>query len=153
MRRRQQIKQVVFSGYADPEESLLGSIAGDGSSPNISRCKFDCAAANQTLDQLGYKKGPDGIRVAPATTGKYAEPAHKMQYQIMVPNSLDFNGDREFSIVQEGFANAGVKVTEQSGGDSSAAYAIETDDKCDPRPTRTGYSKFDIALWDWVALA
>ena len=50
----------------------------------------------------------------------------------MVPNSLDFNGDRAFSIVQEGFANAGVKVTEQSGGDSSAAYAIETDDKCDP---------------------
>ena len=60
--------------------------------------------ANQILDQLGYKKGSDGIRVAPATTGKYAEPAHKMEYQVMVPNSLDFNGDRTFSIVQEGFA-------------------------------------------------
>jgi ABC-type transport system substrate-binding protein len=73
-----------------------------------------------------------------------------MQYQVMVPNSLDFNGDRTFSIVQEGFKNAGVDVTEQSGGDSSAAYAIETDDQCDPK-TNTGYSKFDIALWDWVA--
>ena len=96
------------------------------------------------LDPLGYKKGPDGIRVVPATTGKYAEPAHKMEYQVMVPNSLDFNGDRTFPIVQEGFKNVGVEVTEQSGGDSSAAYAIETDDQCDPK-TNTGYSKFDFA--------
>ena len=70
--------------------------------------------------------------MAPATTGQYAQPAHKMEYQIMVPTSVDFNGDREFSIIQEGLANAGVKVTEQSGGDSTAAYAIETGDKCDP---------------------
>jgi len=126
---RQQIIQVVFSGYADLAESLLGNIAGPWRNPDIQPLEFDCAKGNQILDQLGYKKGPDGIRVAPATSGKYAEPAHKMEYQVMIPNSLDFNGDREFSIVQEGFRNAGVKVTEQSGGDSSAAYAIETDDK------------------------
>jgi peptide/nickel transport system substrate-binding protein len=147
---REQIIQVVFSGYADPVESLLGNIAKPWQDPSIQPLKLDCAAANQTLDDLGYTKGADGIRVAPATTGEFAEPAHKMQYQVMVPNSLDFNGDREFSIIQEGFANAGVKLTEQSGGDSSAAYAIETDDKCDPK-TNTGYSKFDLALWDWVA--
>ena len=147
---RQQIIQVVFSGYADLAESLLGNIAKPWQSTDYQPLKFDCAQGNQMLDQLGYKKGSDGTRVAPATTGKYAEPAHKMEYQIMVPNSVDFNGDRAFSIVQEGFANAGVKVTEQSGGDSSAAYAIETDDNCDPA-TNTGYSKFDIALWDWVA--
>jgi peptide/nickel transport system substrate-binding protein len=147
---RQQIIQVVFSGYADLAESLLGNIAGDWRNPDIQPLQYDCDTANQTLDQLGYKKGADGIRVAPATTGKYAEPAHKMEYQIMAPNSLDFNGDREFSIVQQGFQQAGVKLTLQSGGDSSAAYAIETDDKCDPA-TNTGYSKFDMALWDWVA--
>ena len=148
-----QIKDVVFNGYAEPEGSLLGAIAGDWRSPNVKPVTFNCDQANQTLDQLGYKKGADGIRVVPAATGKYAEPAHKMEYQIMVPTSLDFNGDREFSIVQEGFANAGVKVTEQSGGDATAAYAIETDDKCDPSTNPpTGYSKFDIALWDWVAV-
>jgi peptide/nickel transport system substrate-binding protein len=147
-----QIKSVVFNGYAEPEGSLLGSIAGDWRSPNVKPVTFDCSAANQTLDQLGYKKGADGIRVAPATTGQYAQPAHKMEYQIMVPTSVDFNGDREFSIIQEGLANAGVKVTEQSGGDSTAAYAIETGDKCDPSTNPpTGYDKFDIALWDWVA--
>ncbi len=148
-----QIKDVVFNGYADPEGSLLGSIAGDWRSPDVKPVEFNCDQANQTLDSLGYKKGSDGIRVVPATTGKDAEPAHKMEYQIMVPTSLDFNGDREFSIIQEGFANAGVKVTEQSGGDATAAYAIETDDKCDVTTNPpTGYSKFDIALWDWVAV-
>jgi peptide/nickel transport system substrate-binding protein len=68
----------------------------------------------------------------------------------MVPNSVDFNGDREFAIVQQGFKQAGVKVTEQAGGDATAAYAIETGPKCDPK-TNTGYNSFDIALWDWVA--
>jgi peptide/nickel transport system substrate-binding protein len=101
------------------------------------------------LDQLGYKKGPDGIRIAPATTGKYAQPAHKMQYEIMQPTSLDFNGPRAFDIVKEGFAEAGVDVTLKIGGDSTAAYEIETTDHCDPK-TNSGYTGWDIAMWDWV---
>ena len=102
------------------------------------------------LDQLGYKKGADGIRVAPATTGKYAQPAHPMQYQVMVPGSLDFNGSREFSIVAGRLVEAGIKVTQQAGGDSAQAYAIETGDNCNAAKS-TGYDKFDIALWDWFS--
>ena len=113
-------------------------------------CTFNCAEGNAMLDQLGYKKGADGIRIAPATTGKYAQPAHPMQYQIMVPNSLDFNGSREFSIVQDGFMNAGVKVTLQAGGDSDAAAAIEYGNNCSAAKG-TGYDTFDIALWDWFS--
>jgi peptide/nickel transport system substrate-binding protein len=67
----------------------------------------------------------------------------------MVPGSLDFNGDRAFGIVQKGFAEAGVKVTEQSGGDSTASYAIETGNDCDAAKL-TGYDTFDLALWDWI---
>jgi hypothetical protein len=44
--------------------------------------------------------------------------------------SLDFNGDRAFTIVQRASPRP-VKVTEQSGGDSTSAYAIETGDNCD----------------------
>ena len=148
---RQQLIQVVFSGYADPDGEPARQhrrpVASTGHRAAQVRLRH---RATRCSTSSGTRRAPDGVRVAPATTGKYAEPAHKMEYQVMVPNSLDFNGDRTFSIVQEGFANAGVKVTEQSGGDSSAAYAIETDDQCDPA-TNTGYSKFDIALWDWVA--
>ena len=93
--------------------------------------------------------GADGIRVAPATTGKYAQPEHKMAYEIIVPNSLNFNGEREFDIVKEGFAAAGVDVTIKPGGDSTAAYALETGDNCDAAKS-TGYDSFDIAMWDWI---
>ena len=34
--------------------------------------------------------------MAPATTGQYAQPAHPMAYGLIVPNDLDFNGDRQF---------------------------------------------------------
>ena len=145
---RDKIIDVVFSGYATKVESLPGHIALY-ENPNLGPLEHDCDAANQTLDELGYKKGSDGIRVAPATSGKYAQQAHKMEYEIIIPGSLDFNGDRAFQIVQEGFAEAGVKVTEKPGGDSSASYALETDDDCDPKKL-TGYAKFDIAMWDWI---
>jgi peptide/nickel transport system substrate-binding protein len=145
---RDKIIDVVFSGYATKVENLVGDIA-TYANMDLGPLEFNCDAGNQMLDQLGYKKGADGIRVAPATTGQYAQPAHKMQYEIIVPNSLDFNGDREFQVVEEGFAQAGVKVTEKAGGDSSAAYALETDENCDAA-TSTGYSKFDIAMWDWI---
>ncbi len=142
---RDKIIDVVFSGYAEKVESIVGHIS-TLENPNLGPLEYDCDAGNQMLDELGYKKGPDGTRVAPAKGG---QPAHKMQYEIIIPTSLNFNGDREFQIVQEGFANAGVKVTHKSGGDSSAAYALETGDNCDAAKS-TGYDKFDIAMWDWV---
>ena len=119
---RQQIISVIYAGNATlANQSVIGPFGIAWQSPDDQKLQFNCAEGNAMLDQLGYKKGANGIRVAPATTGKYAQPAHPMQYQIMVPNSLDFNGSREFSIVQDGFAKAGVKVTLQAGGDSDAA--------------------------------
>ena len=148
---RQQIINVIYAGNATlANQSILGPFALPWQSPNDVKLQYDCAQGNATLDQLGYKKGPDGIRIAPATTGQYAQPAHPMQYQIMVPNSLDFNGNREFSIVQDGFAKAGVKVTEQAGGDSDAAAAIEFGNNCSAKKG-TGYNTYDIALWDWFS--
>jgi peptide/nickel transport system substrate-binding protein len=145
---RDKIIEVVFSGYADTVESLPGHIS-PLENPNLGPLEHDCDAANQMLDDLGYTKGPDGTRVAPATTGKNAQPEHKMSYEIIVPNSLNFNGEREFDIVKEGFAEAGVEVTIKPGGDSTAAYALETGDNCDAAKS-TGYDSFDIAMWDWI---
>ena len=145
---RDKIIEVVFNGYAEKVESLPGKISLY-ENKNLGPLEHNCAEGNAMLDQLGYKKGPDGIRIAPATTGKYAQPAHKMQYEIMQPTSLDFNGPRAFDIVKEGFAEAGVDVTLKIGGDSTAAYEIETTDHCDPK-TNSGYTGWDIAMWDWV---
>jgi peptide/nickel transport system substrate-binding protein len=148
---RQQIINVIYAGNASlANQSLLGPFARSWQSPNDVQLKYDCSAGNATLDQLGYKRGPNGIRMVPATTGKYAQPAHAMSYQIMVPNSLNFNGSRQFSIIQAGFAKAGVKVTELAGGDASAAAAIEYGNNCSAAKG-TGYDTFDIATWDWFS--
>jgi len=145
---REEIIEVVFSGYAETVESLVGHIS-PLENPNLGPLEYDCEAGNQMLDDLGYTKGPDGIRVAPATTGENAQPEHKMAYEIVTPTSADFNINRSFDIVKEGFAQAGVQVTQKVGGDSTATYAIETGDPCDPAKNQ-GYDKFDIAMWDWV---
>lgn len=146
---RERIIEVVFNGYASLVESLVGHIAGEMENPNLGPLEYDCDAGNQMLDDLGYERGSDGTRIAPATTGEYAEEAHPMEYEIITPTSTDFNVDRSFEIVQEGFAEAGVNVTQKVGGDTTASYALETDENCDGEAS-TGYATFDIAMWDWV---
>jgi peptide/nickel transport system substrate-binding protein len=142
---RDKIIEVVFNGYADKVESLPGHISLY-ENKDLGPLELDCDAGNQALDDLGYTKGADGIRVAPATKD---QPAHKMAYEIVTTTSIDFNIDRSFEIVKEGFAAAGVKVTQKVGGDSTAAYAIETTDNCDPKKS-VGYTGWDIAMWDWL---
>jgi peptide/nickel transport system substrate-binding protein len=146
---RDKMIQVVFGGYATKVESLVGHIS-PLENPNLGPLKYDCNAANKALDKLGYKRGSDGVRVAPATSGKYAQGAHPMKYEIIIPTSLDFNGTRMFEIVKEGWAKLGVTATLKVGGDATASYALETDAKCDAAKS-IGYSKFDIAMWDWIA--
>jgi peptide/nickel transport system substrate-binding protein len=146
---RERIIDVVFNGYATLVESLPGHIAGEMENPNLGPLEYDCDAGNQMLDDLGYTRGSDGTRMAPATTGENAQAEHPMEYEIVTPTSTDFNVDRSFEIVQEGFAEAGVKVTQKVGGDTTASYALETDENCDGEKS-TGYATFDIAMWDWV---
>ncbi|MCC6224268.1 MAG: ABC transporter substrate-binding protein [Thermoleophilia bacterium] len=145
---REKIIEVVFNGYATTVESLPGHIS-NLENPDLGPLVHDCAEGNRMLDELGYARGADGIRIVPATTGENAQPEHPMEYEIVTPTGVDFNIDRSFQIVQEGFAEAGVRVTQRVGGDSTATYAIQTGDDCDPA-TSTGYQGWDIAMWDWV---
>ena len=101
------------------------------------------------LDKLGYKRGAKGIRVAPRRRASTRSRRTRLAYNVITPTSTDFNVNREFQIVQEGFAAAGVKLTQQVGGDSTAAYALETGSKCDAAKS-IGYTGFDMAMWDWV---
>jgi peptide/nickel transport system substrate-binding protein len=138
---RKQIASIVYSGYAFPWANILSKESTGWLNPAIKPLPFDIAKANQILDGLGYTKGSDGIREVPATTGQYAQPAHKMVYDLMVPGDLDFNGDRQFQIVANDWAQVGVKINEFAGGDASQAYAYET---------AANYTKFDMAMWDWA---
>ncbi len=144
---RDQIIDVVFAGYASKVESIVGHIS-PLENPNLGPLEYDCAAANTALNKLGYKRGSDGIRVVPATTGANAQGEHPMSYEILTPTSTDFNVDRSFDIVKDGFARLGVKVTQKVGGDATATYAIQTGDCSGPKSKQ--YQGYDIAMWDWV---
>jgi len=139
---RNSIVKVIYAGHARPWANMLSLQSGSfWLNPAIKPLPFDIAKANQILDSLGYKMGPGNVRVVPATTGKYAQPAHPMQYDVIVPDSLDFNGDRQFQIIANDWKQIGIKLNEVAGGDSGQAYGDETAAK---------YTKFDFATWDWA---
>jgi peptide/nickel transport system substrate-binding protein len=144
---RKQIIDVVFQGHATPVSSIVGHIS-PLENPNLPVLPYNCKEGNQILDKLGYKRGSNGIRMAPATHGKYADPAHPMAYNVLTCTCNDFDINREFQIVQEGFRAAGVKLTQQVGGDVTATYALETGSKCNAAKS-VGYTGFDMAMWDW----
>ena len=144
---REQIIDVVFAGYASTVESIVGNIS-PLENPNLGPLEYDCAAANTALNKLGYERGSDGIRVVPATTGANAQGEHKMSYEILTSTSTDFNVDRSFDIVKDGFAKLGVMVTQRVGGDTTATFAIQTGDCSGPESEQ--YQGYDIAMWNWV---
>jgi peptide/nickel transport system substrate-binding protein len=137
---RQEIIDVVHNGYAKPWANLISSQSGDFVNPAVKPLPYDPDKANEILDSLGYKMR-DGVRWAPATSGKYAQPAHPMSYEMIIPGSLNFNGDRYFEIIRDNWAEVGVEIKNKPGGDTAQAYALET---------AGAYTKFDLAAWDWV---
>ena len=100
--------------------------------PNLEPEPYDIALANQILDDLGYERGSDGIRMAEG---------HKMSYEIITPDSLD-GINRAFEIVKTGLAEIGVEVTQNSLDSTTAFEEIGAPD--------WKYENFDLAMWDWV---
>jgi peptide/nickel transport system substrate-binding protein len=137
---RQEIIDVVHNGYAKPWANLISSQSGDFVNPAVKPLPYDPDKANEILDSLGYKMR-DGVRWAPATSGEFAQPAHPMSYEMIIPASLNYNGDRYFEIIRDNWAEVGVEIKNKPGGDTAQAYALET---------AGAYTKFDLAAWDWV---
>jgi peptide/nickel transport system substrate-binding protein len=139
---RSQIVNVVFSGYAKPWANIIA----DGTpaywlNPAVKPLPYDPAKAAAILTSLGYRMGPGGVRTVPATSGRYAQPAHPMSYGVILPDSLPFNGDREFQILRNAYARIGVHITEVPGGDASSTYSLITAGR---------YTKFDMSMWYWT---
>jgi peptide/nickel transport system substrate-binding protein len=64
---RQAIVDRVTGGHAQPGTGVVPPIyrSYHWEPAGTEKAKFDIAAANTALDQAGYVKGPDGVRVAP----------------------------------------------------------------------------------------
>jgi peptide/nickel transport system substrate-binding protein len=138
---REEMIEVVYGGHADPVASIVIPAAGEWVNPNLEPEAYDLDLANQILDDLGYERGSDGIRVVPATTGEFAQPEHRMSYEIITPDSLD-GINRAFEIVKTGLAEIGVEVTQNSLDSTTAFEEIGAPD--------WKYENFDLSMWDWV---
>lgn len=132
---RKKIISVVYLGAAQQPSSIIPAPAGAGwHNTTLKTPAFNIALANKTLDKLGYKKGPGGIRVA---NGK------KMSYEVIIPTDVQ-SLPRTFLIVQADFAKIGVQL-KQDSLDSTAAFNKMTG-------SNYTYQGFDLAMWDWTAL-
>jgi peptide/nickel transport system substrate-binding protein len=131
---RKQIVRVVFLGYARPASSIIPAATGAWADPSVMPESFDLALANKLLDQAGFKKGSDGIRRAGG---------HKMSYDVITPTDVP-STNRTFQILQPDFKKIGIQLRQRSLDSTAAFDAITTPDN--------KYLKFDLALWDWVAL-
>jgi len=131
---RKQIVRVVFLGYARPASSIVPAATGAWANPAVKPDSFNLALANKLLDQAGFKKGSDGIRVAGG---------HKMSYDVITPTDVP-STNRTFQILQPDFKKIGIQLRQRSLDSTAAFDAITTPDN--------RYLKFDLALWDWVGL-
>lgn len=140
---REEIAEVVYAGYADPVATLIAPNAGRWQNRDLKPEQFDPELANEIMDQAGYERGGDGVRVAPATTGKFAQPEHKLEYEILTDDSQR-GINRSFEIVRTGLDEIGVKVAQKPLDGSALFEAIGAPD--------FKYLEFDLAMWLWGGL-
>jgi peptide/nickel transport system substrate-binding protein len=129
---REEMIEVVYGGHAQPVGSIVTPAAGDWVNPSNVPEEYDLDLANQILDDLGYARGSDGIRMANG---------HRMSYEIITPDSLD-GINRAFEIVKTSLAEIGVEVTQNSLDSTTAFEEIGAPD--------WKYLNFDLSMWDWV---
>jgi peptide/nickel transport system substrate-binding protein len=129
---REEMIEVVYAGHAQPVASIVAPVAGEWMNPNLEPEAYDLDLANQILDDLGYARGSDGIRMADG---------HRMSYEIITPDSLD-GINRAFEIVKTSLAEIGVEVTQNSLDPTTAFEEIGAPD--------WKYLNFDLSMWDWV---
>lgn len=140
---REQIRDVVFQGHSEMTETLVGTLGGEFQNTELPARKHDCAAANRALDDLGYDRGSDGIRVVPAKGG---QPEHAMSYEIVSQASPgEYNVDRVAAILRKGWEQIGVKAVQKPVGDETATWTHLTGGNCDPE-TSKGYTSWDMDL-------
>jgi len=130
---RAQIVRVAWLGLAQPGDSLIAPSDGTWHNPALQPESFNLALANQLLDQAGYPKGSNGIRVADG---------HPMSYSVIFPTDENGTGDRTLQIIQSDFRQIGVQITQKTMDDDAAFAAISG-------PSNK-YLNFDMAMWDWV---
>ncbi len=129
---RDAIIRTAWLGLATAGSTIVAPVTG-WHDDSIQPLPFDPGKANQILDSLGYKKQPNGIRLANG---------HPMAYDVVFPTEENGTGDRTFQILQNDFTQIGVSIIQRKMDPTAATTAIQgTDGR---------YTDFDLAMWNWT---
>jgi peptide/nickel transport system substrate-binding protein len=128
---RQEIIRTAWLGYGQPGSTIVPTSTGKWHDPSIQPLPYDLQKANTLLDQAGFARGADGIRVADG---------HPMTYDVIFPQSERGAGDRAFQIIQSSFHDIGVKLVQKP---VTGAYSVIT-------APNNKYDDFDLAMWNWT---
>lgn len=127
MDRSRMVKD-AYPGSA-PAASIVPPANGDWVDASLKPETFDLGLANRLLDQAGYQKGPNGIRIANG---------HPMSYTVLFASDLTGPGDRVFQIIQQDFKKIGISITQKTMDASAFGPAIYGKDN--------DYSGWDFAM-------
>jgi peptide/nickel transport system substrate-binding protein len=130
---RASIIKIAFLGYATPGSSIVPPASGKWYDTSVKPLPFDIAKANALLDQAGYARGSDGIRIADG---------HPMAYTMLISEDNGGEGLRTGQILAADYAKIGVKLTPQQTDDDTLNDALIHDH----------YRSFDLAMWGWDPL-
>jgi len=129
---RAAIAQTAWLGYAKPGSTILPPATGVWHDPDIQPLPYDINKANAILDAAGYARGPDGTRIANG---------HPMDYTVLFAKDESGAGDTAFQIIQNGFKQIGINITQRKEDNDAVNTAILGDNNT--------YNTFDLAMWDW----
>ncbi len=129
---RNTIVQTAWLGYARPGSTIVPIGGGVWHNGEIQQLPYDVDEANRILDEAGYARGADGIRIANG---------HPMNYTVLFAADESGAGDSAFRIIQNGFQQIGIQIAQRKMDNDAVNTAILGDDNT--------YNKFDLAMWDW----
>jgi peptide/nickel transport system substrate-binding protein len=131
---RAQIVKQAYLGYAEPGNSIVPPADAAWHDPAIKTVPFDPAKANALLDQAGYKRGPNGVRIAHG---------HPMSYQVLIPvDEEGGEGVRALQIVAADFAKIGVTITPKDTDDASVGGLLIG--------SNNSYTGWSMSQWSWL---
>jgi peptide/nickel transport system substrate-binding protein len=132
---RDAIVQTAWLGYGEPGSTIVAPGTGDWHNSEIQGLPFDTDQANTLLDEAGYNKAANGIRIANG---------HPMSYTVLFASDETGAGDAAFRIIQNGFEQIGIRITQRKMDNDAVNSAILGDNNT--------YNTFDLAMWDWFPL-
>ncbi|MCX2710984.1 ABC transporter substrate-binding protein [Mycolicibacterium sp. J2] len=129
---RDEMVSTAWLGMATPGSTIVAPATG-WHDASIKALPYDIGQTNAILDGLGYRRGPDGIRVANGVP---------MSYDVIFPTEINGAGDRMFQTAQNSLREAGVNLVMRKMDTDAASAAIMGADNT--------YDDFDVAMWDWI---